>query len=368
MKRFSSAPGTKRPSDPRIGRALRFPRLIGLAALLLLAVAILAPAGLASPSESETLAAQLQKAARQALTATEKANREALKAAKKEAIRQHRAAQRAAREAAQSAREAHQLAPKEKAGSVVTIGCTKVTVDYQGFNEVAGSPNYAVEWITVQRAHESPASDYKPVVVSFTGTEDLYVQPVAFPIGEYTIAIHAKWNTNGVKGHFELHSHLKCGPAPAYTIETLQSIAGSGRPPTGEAIAGRVGDVVDYAITATNTGNTPVTFSAFKDPECDAGTITGGSLAAVEPSETVTFDCSHTLTTADRTAGSYSNTATVTGEPEAYEGGPIAHSNTVVVTPIGAEEAKGPGGTTTTVMVITPPRRRRAHQPGSQGC
>ena len=45
-----------------------------------------------------------------------------------------------------------------------------------------------------------------------------------------------------------------------------------------------------------------------------------------------TYTCTHVLDEADRSAGSYSNTATVTGTPREREGSPVTHtSNTVVV-------------------------------------
>jgi hypothetical protein len=104
-------------------------------------------------------------------------------------------------------------------------------------------------------------------------------------------------------------------------------------------VTGKVGQTVDYQMIVTNTGNTPLTFSGFSDPRCDAKTIVGGSEGPVEPMGTVTFLCAHTLTAADHEAGSYTNVATVTGTPEEGEGAPIVHeSNPVVVTPIAPSE------------------------------
>ena len=128
-------------------------------------------------------------------------------------------------------------------------------------------------------------------------------------------------------------------PTPAYAIQKLQSIAGSGQSPTTEPLTGKVGQVVDYQVTVANTGNTPLTFSNFKDARCDPGTIAGGSLSPIEPSETLVFTCTHTLTAADQTAGFYMNVASVTATPEQDEGGAITReSNAVVVTPVGPEE------------------------------
>jgi hypothetical protein len=119
---------------------------------------------------------------------------------------------------------------------------------------------------------------------------------------------------------------------PAFTIEKLQKIAGSSGTFTSSQLSGEVGQTVDYEMIVKNTGNTHLAFSSFSDAHCDAMTIGGGpSSAGLEPNESATYTCSHLLTSADQTAGSYSNAATVTGTPP--EGGAITHtSNTVVVT------------------------------------
>jgi hypothetical protein len=117
-------------------------------------------------------------------------------------------------------------------------------------------------------------------------------------------------------------------PEPGFTIEKLQKISGSF---TTSPLTGTVGKTVEYEIVVKNTGNTSLTFSSFTDEHCDGPTIAGGPGAkAVGPGESSTYTCQHGLTSADQTAGSYSNTATDTGAPPG--GGPITHtSNTVVV-------------------------------------
>jgi hypothetical protein len=104
-------------------------------------------------------------------------------------------------------------------------------------------------------------------------------------------------------------------------------------PWTSSDIGGSVGDTIQYKITVTNTGDTQLTFGDLVDPHCDAGTIAGGPGAGgLAPGDSATYTCSHVLTAADQTAGSYSNTATVTGTPPAGQGSAITHSsNTVVV-------------------------------------
>ncbi len=121
-------------------------------------------------------------------------------------------------------------------------------------------------------------------------------------------------------------------PTPSFTISKQQQIAGA--PPfTTVQLNGQVGETVDYQITVSNTGNTTLTFSAFTDAHCDAGTLSGGPGAASVPAgASTTYTCTHLLTVADQTSGSYANDATVTGTPPAGAGSPVTEtSNTVVV-------------------------------------
>ncbi len=121
-------------------------------------------------------------------------------------------------------------------------------------------------------------------------------------------------------------------PAPAFSIEKLQKIEGAAGSYTSSQLTGQVGQTVDYEIIVKNTGNVPLTLGEFTDPHCDAGTIAGGPGGALAVDASTTYTCTHLLDEADRSAGSYSNTATVTGTPPEGEGSPVTHtSNTVVV-------------------------------------
>jgi hypothetical protein len=115
-------------------------------------------------------------------------------------------------------------------------------------------------------------------------------------------------------------------PKPELSVEKLQKITGAF---TKEALTGKVGQTVEYEIIVTDTGNTPLTLSGFTDANCD--TITGGPSKELLPTESTTYLCHHVLTSADQTAGSHTNEASVTGTPP--EGAPIPKtSNKVVVT------------------------------------
>jgi hypothetical protein len=108
------------------------------------------------------------------------------------------------------------------------------------------------------------------------------------------------------------------------------------------------GETVDYEITVTNTGSTPLTFGDLDDPHCDGGTVLGGpGGASILPGQSATYTCSHVITSADQAAGSYANTATVTGTPPSGQGAPITEqSNTVIATLASTTSPVSPGPNT----------------------
>jgi hypothetical protein len=115
---------------------------------------------------------------------------------------------------------------------------------------------------------------------------------------------------------------------PAFTIEKLQEIRGSGMGFTKEKLTGALNQTVDYEIVLRNTGQVPLTFSDFTDAHCDPGTIEGGpGSSPVAPGGSTTYTCSHVLLE----TGTYTNAATVTGTPEGESSLPPKTSNTVEV-------------------------------------
>lgn len=109
---------------------------------------------------------------------------------------------------------------------------------------------------------------------------------------------------------------------PAFTIEKLQRIGGSGSF-TKEKLTGMVGETVEYEIIVKNTGNVSLTFSAFTDTDCES--ISGGPGATpVAPGESTTFTCIHVLTK----TGTYTNVAKITGTPKGKM--PIEEGSNVV--------------------------------------
>jgi hypothetical protein len=333
---------------------VRLNRILALAILAILALAAVAPAGQASSPESSERAAQraIQTAQRIAEREAVHLQREAIRAAKKET----KAVNKAERQADKASREAIRLANKTNEHATVTISCTKIVVEYTGFNAIPESPNAISEKVFFRQL-PAPLLTlvFAPPIFTFEGTTGTTTIPIAAPLGHSSVGIRAKFNSNGVKGAFNIREPLICGANSAFTIQTTQSLGG---PFTTEAIPGSVGETVDYQTVATNTGNTPLSFTGFSDPGCDS-TPAGGSASPVPPRGSITFVCTHRLTAADHTAGVFANAASVTATAASGESPvvPILHTTAgVLVSPIGSgEEAPQTPSTKTTTNEVTTP-------------
>jgi hypothetical protein len=96
---------------------------------------------------------------------------------------------------------------------------------------------------------------------------------------------------------------------PAFTVEKLQEIEGSGSGLTAAPLRALLGQTVDYQVNVTNTGRVPETLTSISDPNCDAGTLVGGPGSnPLVPGESTTYACDHVLTA----VGTYTNQATAT--------------------------------------------------------
>jgi len=74
-----------------------------------------------------------------------------------------------------------------------------------------------------------------------------------------------------------------------------------------------VGDVISYEITAENIGNVTLTAVEITDPGATIGSCVPVQPTVLAPGENLTCSASYTITQADVDAGSFTNTATVTG-------------------------------------------------------
>jgi hypothetical protein len=307
-------PSVSRAARRRTGRAararfgLRGARLLILAAAVLIGAAVLAPIGHATEGGEKDAAKNARLA--------ERAARHNARLAEKEVISKQREAERAAkREAHRLAHEAEQAVHLEKEGNVVKIECHSVTITYNGFPDLPR--NSSTVYLSLHtEPHEPPVG---PIPFSFDGATGTQTIPVVFPIGRSLVDVRAKWDSNGHKGGFDIHGPAKeCPPAPAFTVEKLQTIEGGTL--TTKQITGEVGQTVFYEIIATNIGNTLLTFGELVDEHCDEGTVSTTSTGATEPGQQVTFFCTHKLTQKDEEASPLINVAKVTGTPEPGEG------------------------------------------------
>ncbi len=133
---------------------------------------------------------------------------------------------------------------------------------------------------------------------------------------------------------------MTCPPAPSIAIEKLQRI-GAGAGYVSTPLKGEVGQTVEYEIVVKNTGNIDLTLGALNDARCDAGTIAGGPAGPLAPGASVTFTCTHLLTAADQTAGTYVNTASDTATPVG-EGSPVSGETNTVLVEVSPPATKSP--------------------------
>jgi uncharacterized repeat protein (TIGR01451 family)/gliding motility-associated-like protein len=76
----------------------------------------------------------------------------------------------------------------------------------------------------------------------------------------------------------------------------------------------KVGDVINYNIVVTNTGNVTLTNVAVTDAGADAGSIIPVSIASLAPGVSVTVTARHTINLTEVNAGSFSNQASATAQ------------------------------------------------------
>ncbi|UUC43865.1 DUF7507 domain-containing protein [Flavobacterium cerinum] len=93
---------------------------------------------------------------------------------------------------------------------------------------------------------------------------------------------------------------------------------------TKDAISGTydsVGDLIQYTLVVTNTGNVTVSNMTITDANADAGSISPATISTLAQGQSVTVTATHTVTQADLNNGFVRNLATVTGEDP--NGGPV---------------------------------------------
>ncbi|WP_293306685.1 DUF7507 domain-containing protein, partial [Pedobacter sp. UBA5917] len=92
-------------------------------------------------------------------------------------------------------------------------------------------------------------------------------------------------------------------PSPSFTFTKVAANSVS-----------KVGDVINYNIVVTNTGNVTLTNVTVTDAGADAGSITPAGIASLLPGASVTVTAKHTVTLTEVNNGSFTNQATATAQ------------------------------------------------------
>jgi hypothetical protein len=228
-----------------------------------------------------------------------------------------------------------QNSSRERLHGDVHFTCTSVTWNYKAF---PAGKNTVLEILRIEADKEAPEEIHGRAI--FEGADGEDTMAINAPGGAYAIDAFAKWKGNGLKGSWDIFGKIKCPVRPELHVEKLQKLAGGEEKLTTSTIVGQVGDTVEYSIVVSNTGNVPLSIgtpsepvSGLIDAHCDAGTLTGGTGGAPLAAGAATrYRCTHLLDSADEAAGSFTNTATVTGTPPEGDGPPITEpSNPVLV-------------------------------------
>jgi hypothetical protein len=219
--------------------------------------------------------------------------------------------------------------PKEVEGTwadgAATVTCRQVHWTFKNL------PDGSKGTVSVAEVLRIDGSTHR-TTFSFVGPAGAQTTTIDAPVGPNGTTATARWKAGKLGGHLVVHAKLTCGSELSLSVEKLQDIAGSGGLPTTSSLTGLVGQTVDYEVLVMNTGNVPLTLDGFTDLHCDDGTLSGGpGEAALAPEASTTYTCTHLLDVADQSAGSYSDTAEVTGTPPEGDGAPITDTSNAVV-------------------------------------
>ena len=148
-------------------------------------------------------------------------------------------------------------------------------------------------------------------------------------------------------------------PAPRVSMVKSASVT-----PAADQDDAQVGDVISYSFLVTNTGNVDLTSISVSDSSLGPVSCPIPAPPGLAPgdSETCTGEIQHTVTAADRSAGSVTDTSTATGTDASGDTSPASAPSTATV-PVGhvvVPTASGGGGTAAATKLSIVKRVSRA--------
>nr|WP_121270619.1 gliding motility-associated C-terminal domain-containing protein [Pedobacter schmidteae] len=128
------------------------------------------------------------------------------------------------------------------------------------------------------------------------------------------------------------------------TVSTIAANAAMRLTKVANNMGAKAGDVINYTIVVTNTGNVTLSNIVVSDVGADAGSVSPAIIAVLAPNASATITAKHTLTQAEVDNGTYSNQASVTAKDP---------KNAVVSTPK-SDDPNTPATDDATVSNIVP--------------
>ena len=126
----------------------------------------------------------------------------------------------------------------------------------------------------------------------------------------YTIT-QADLNTGAVKNVAQAHAGGTDSNFDDETVTAVQTPLLSIVKTAAEQSFDAVGDVINYTIVATNTGNVSIANVTVSDPKVSGLVCTPANGSSLAPGAAMTCTATHAVTQADLDAGHYANTACV---------------------------------------------------------